>query len=122
MTLKELYENIGADYDQALRVLRIDRLLNKHIQRFPKNDAVSRLVACKETMDAVELFESAHAIKGLCANLGLTEMSEKAAVIADEFRVGNARSKSDAEVKAILDEIDALYQKTCQGIAEYVNS
>ena len=122
MTLKELYENIGADYDQALRVLRIDRLLNKHIQRFPKNDAVSRLVACKETMDAVELFESAHAIKGLCANLGLTEMSEKAAVIADEFRVGNARSKSDAEVKAIIGEIDALYQKTCQGIAEYVNS
>ena len=122
MTLKELYENIGADYDQALRVLRIDRLLNKHIQRFPKNDAVSRLVACKDTMDATELFESAHAIKGLCANLGLTVMSDKAAVIADEFRAGNARSMSDDEVKALIDEIDALYQKTVQGIMDYINS
>ena len=122
MTLKELYANIGADYDQALRVLRIDKLLTKHIRRFPKNDAVGNLITCRDTMDAVELFESAHAVKGLCANLGLTEMSEKASIIADEFRTGNDRSMSDEEVKALIDEIEALYQKTSLGIMDYINS
>ena len=122
MTLRELYENMGADYDQALRVLRIDRLLNKHIRRFPKNDAVGHLITCRDTMDGHELFESAHAVKGLCANLGLTALSDKASAIAEEYRPGNARTMSDEEVKALIDEVEDLYQKTSLAIMDYINS
>ena len=31
MTLKELYSKIGGDYDQAVRVLRMEKLIDKHI-------------------------------------------------------------------------------------------
>ena len=35
MTLPELYQTIGGDYDQALRVLHIEKLIDKHIRKFP---------------------------------------------------------------------------------------
>ena len=39
MTLKELYEEIGGSYEQATKVLRMDKLIDKHIRRF-KNSGV----------------------------------------------------------------------------------
>lgn len=119
MTLKELYDSIGADYDQARRVLRVEKLMDKHIRRFPTNDAVVRLIACRETMDPKELFEAAHASKGLCANLGMVALSEKASAVAEEFRPGNARTMSDDEVKALLDEIEQLHDRAVAGINAY---
>ncbi len=37
MTIQKLYQNIDGDYDQAIRVLRIDKLIDKHIRRFAQN-------------------------------------------------------------------------------------
>ena len=37
MTLQELYDTIGGDYEQAVRVLRMDKLIDKHIRKLPKN-------------------------------------------------------------------------------------
>ena len=36
MTLKELYIEIGGDYDRALSVLRIEKLIDKHIRKLPR--------------------------------------------------------------------------------------
>ena len=119
MTLGERDDSIGADDDQARRVMRVEKLMDKHIRRFPTNDAVARLIACRETMDPKELFESAHASKGLCANLGMVAISEKASAVAEQFRVGNTRTMSDDEVKALLDEIEVLYDRAVAGINAY---
>lgn len=122
MTLKELYATIDGDYNQALRVLRVEKLLDKHIRRLTKKGAVDRLISCRDTMDPTELFESAHATKGLCANLGLVKLSNLASDIAEEYRDGNTRSMSDDEVKAKLNEIEELYARTIDGINSYVNA
>ena len=50
MTLQELYQNIDGDYDQALRVLRMDKLLDKHIRKLTKNGVITQLLAAGETM------------------------------------------------------------------------
>lgn len=122
MTLKELYARIDGDYDQALRVLRVEKLLDKHIRRLTKRGAVDRLVACADTMDPTELFESAHAVKGLCANLGLVKISDLASDIAEEYRDGNERTMTDDEVKAKLAQIAELYDRTVDGINAYENA
>ena len=44
MTLQELYAEIGGDYDQAIRVLRVEKLLDKHICRMASNGVVQQLV------------------------------------------------------------------------------
>ena len=119
MTLQELYQSIGGDYEQALRVLRMDKLIDKHIRKLAKNGVVDQLLAAGERMDATQLFEAAHAAKGVCGNLGLRALSDMASEIAEEYRPGNARSLSDAQVGEKLAEIAALYRRTAEGIRQY---
>ena len=122
MTLQELYRNIDGDYDQALKVLRMDKLLDKHIRKLTQNGVVDRLVEAGQSMDPTQLFEAAHAAKGVCANLGLTRLAEAASEIAEEFRPGNPRLMSDAEVAVKLRQIAAQYSKTADGIRKYEES
>ena len=119
MTLRELYSEIGGDYEQALRVLRAEKLIDKHIRRLPANGVAGRLADAGRTMNPAELFEAAHALKGVCANLGLTLLSGMASEIAEEYRPGNPRTLSDAEVSAKISAIEELYAKTADGIRRY---
>ena len=82
MTIQELYQTIDGDYDQAVRVLRMDKLIDKHIRKFTANGVVEDLLAAGQTMDPTQLFERAHAMKGVTANLGLTKLSSAASEIA----------------------------------------
>ena len=120
MTLQELYESIGGDYEQALRVLRVEKLVDKHIRKLAGNGVVDNLLAAGETMDPTQLFETAHAAKGVCANLGLTRIAELASEVAEEFRPGTPRTMSDGEVKDRLQAISSLYETTKEGIDRYV--
>ena len=122
MTLKELYEQIGGDYEQALRVLRMDKLIDKHIRKLPAGGVADALIAAGETMDPTQLFETAHAVKGVCGNLGLTNLSALASEITEEFRPGSTRKLSDGEVREKLDAFAAAYRKAQDGIAQYAES
>ena len=119
MTLEELYESIGGDYKQAISVLRVDKLIDKHIRKLAKNGVVDNLIAAGDTMDPTQLFETAHAAKGVCANLGLVGLSSGASEIAEEFRPGNPRTMSDDQVKEKIRAIAALYERTKDGIRSY---
>ena len=119
MTLQELYLEIGGDYDQAIRVLRMEKLMDKHIRKLTKNGVVEQLLEAGQDMDPTRLFESAHAMKGVCANLGLVALAEAASEIAEEYRPGNPRALTDDQVKAKLRDIAGLYQKTADGIRRY---
>lgn len=122
MTLTELYQEIGGDYDQALRVMRVEKLMDKHLRRFPDNGVVEGLLAAGESMDPEKIFEAAHAVKGVCSNLGLVNLSEAASEITEEYRPGNARKLSDDEVKAKIESIRRMYEKVTEGIRKYEES
>ena len=119
MTLRELYGSIGEDYEQALRVLRVEKLVDKHIRKLPRNGLIENLLAAGEIMDPAQLFEAAHAAKGNCGNLGLTKLSAAASEIAEEFRPGNPRKMTDEEVSGKLGEISALYAAAADAIGRY---
>ena len=119
MTLRELYQNIDGDYEQALRVLRMDKLVDKHIRKLTKNGVVDSLLEAGKTMDPTQLFETAHAVKGVCANLGLTKISEAASEITENYRPGSERKYSDAQIGEKLAALETLYRKTSEGIAQY---
>lgn len=122
MTLQELYQLIDGDYDQALRVLRMEKLLDKHIRKLPQNGVVDKLIEAGKGMDPVQLFETAHAMKGVCANLGLTKLSSAASDIAEEYRPGNPRRYTDAQVAEKIAQIAAMYKQTAEGIQKYAEA
>lgn len=119
MTLQELYQTIDGDYEQACRVLRMEKLIDKHIRKLTSNGVVDALIAAGDSMDPTQLFESAHAVKGVCANLGLRKLSEEASRIAEQYRPGNPRTCSDEQVKEMLDHVKELYGQAKKGIDQY---
>ncbi|MBR0367809.1 MAG: Hpt domain-containing protein [Clostridia bacterium] len=119
MTIKELYDRIGGNYDQAVRVMKSDRLIDKYVRKLTASQVAESLAEAGKTMDPVKLFESAHAMKGVCSNLGLEALANAVNDITEEFRPGNARKLSDDDVRARLDAIARQYRITAEGIRDY---
>ncbi len=120
MNIQELYQSIDGDYDQAIRVLRVEKLVDKHIRRFVDNDVVDGLLAAGSSMDPTDLFEAAHAVKGVAANLGLTKLSDMASEITEDFRPGNERKLSDEDVKQRIETIRELHEQIVYKIRKYI--
>ena len=121
MTLQELYTLIGGNYAHAQQIMRMDKMIDKYIRKLKNSGVEIQLAEAGEAMDAQKLFESAHAMKGVCANLGLDDLADRAETITEEFRPGNSRKLSDEEVKEKLTEISSMFQKTLAGIEQYEN-
>ena len=119
MTIQELYAKIGGDYDQAVRVMKKDKLIDKYVRKLTASNVGEMLAQAGETMDGTKLFESAHAMKGVCSNLGLVALANAADEITEEFRPGNARKLSDEQVKQKLQAIIQRYEDTTRCIREY---
>ena len=119
MTIQELYAKMGGDYDQAVRVMKKDRLIDKYVRKLTTRNVGEMLAQAGETMDGAKLFESAHAMKGVCSNLGLVALASAADEITEEFRPGNARKLSDEQVKEKLQAVIQRYEDTTRCIREY---
>ena len=122
MTIQELYEQIGGSYDHAVQIMRMDKMISKYLLKLTDSDVCDKLKDAASSMDPAVLFESAHAMKGVCANLGLDDLAAEVSEVTEEFRPGSGRKLSDDEVKIRLDEIFAKYETTKAGIEEYKTS
>ena len=116
MTLQELYQSIDGNYDRAVQIMRMEKLIARYISKFPNSGVNEALQEAGKTLDPTRMFETAHAMKGVCANMGFDRLSAAAGDICEEFRPGNARSVSDDEIRARLSELDAMYQRTVEAI------
>jgi HPt (histidine-containing phosphotransfer) domain-containing protein len=112
---------MNGDYEQAIRVMRMDKLVDKHIRKLTQNGVVDKLIDAATRMDPTEMFEAAHAMKGVCANLGLDALADAVGELTEEFRPGNSRSMSDEEVKAKLQKARERYGEIIEQISRYEN-
>ena len=119
MTIQELYDQIGGNYDHAVQIMRMDKMISKYLLKLTDSDVCDKLKEAAGSMDPGALFESAHAMKGVCANLGLDDLAAAVSEVTEEYRPGAGRKLSDDEVKAKLDEIFSKFEKTKAGIEEY---
>jgi len=119
MTVQELYANIGGSYENARRILPMDKMIAKFIVRFLDDKSFEKLMTAHESGDGAGMFEGAHALKGVCGNLGLTSLSEAASAVAEEFRPGKARTMDDAALSAHLAALKETYEKTVEGIRAF---
>lgn len=119
MTVEELYTQIGGSYAHAVQIMKKDKMISKYLLKLKNSGLCENLKAAAETLDPTAMFESAHAMKGVCSNLGLDALAEKVGAMTEEFRQGNDRKYSDDEVRAMLEDIYALYDRTAAGISEY---
>ena len=116
MTVAELYQNIDGNYESALRIMMNDALISRFIMKLPAGDSFQKLQDAMAANDAAGIFESTHALKGVCGNLGLNRLSAMAGDLCEEFRPGRPRRLSDAEVAERMRQLEALYRQTVEQI------
>ena len=119
MTVQELYGKIGGNYESAKRVMQLDKLIVKFIVKYLDDASCAQLCAAWDKRDGAGVFEGAHAMKGVCANLGLDALSKDASELAEEFRPGNERILSDGEVTAKVAALRGKNEQALQAIRAF---
>lgn len=88
MTLKNLYDAIGASYDDTIeRLMSADYLL-RFVRKFPDDPSFAALKDALARGSTEEAFRAAHTLKGVCANLGFTRLQETAGQLTELLRAG----------------------------------
>ena len=121
MTVQELYASIGGNYENAKRTLQMDKLIAKFVLKFLDEKSCERLLAAGAEGDEVGIFEGAHALKGVCANLGLDDLSAKASAVAEAYRPGKPRTLDAAALAGILERIKEDYDRVIAGIQQFAS-
>lgn len=113
MTLNECYEEMGADLHEVLRRLKTEERIGKFLKLILTDTNYESLCKELEEKDYEQAFTHVHNLKGLAMNLGLTPLLIPAQELCEELRDG----EPERELKPLLDEVAAAYQKVL-GIVE----
>ena len=119
MTIQELYDTIGGSYASVKMILPSDRLIGKFALKFLDEKSCEKLLSAREAGDATGMFEGAHALKGVSANLGFDSLSKMASDIAEEYRPGHTPSMPEEELDRRFGKLKAQYEKTIAGIQQF---
>ena len=119
MTVQELYAEIGGNYERVRGLLQADALIARFVRKLPDDKAFETLSEGWRAGDRQRMFEGAHALKGICGNLGLDTLSRDAAAITEECRPGSAPGMSAAELDAFMQRFQADYERTLEAIGRF---
>lgn len=81
MTIKECYEKVGSDYDGVLKRLGSEALVKRFAVKFLNDPSFQELTDGLAAQDGEKAFRAAHTLKGVCLNLGFTELYKVSAEV-----------------------------------------
>lgn len=122
MTVEELYDKIGGNYDEAIGRLRMDALVERFVIRFLDDTSCRELVEAWKSGDEEATFHAAHTAKGVCANLSLTELADLSTTICEALRPGNGDLRAQTDVDALVAELSRSYDNVVTCITDYAES
>ena len=86
MTLKEMYESIGSNYDNVLGRLMTEALVSKFVFLFKEDDSFGNLETSFNEKNRDEAFRAAHTLKGVAQNLGFDRLYQKSSELTEFLR------------------------------------
>ena len=107
MELKEVYEKIGGDYDDVVRRLMGEKLVRKFLLKFLDDNSYADLGRTLSEGDYKEAFRAAHTLKGVCLNLGFTELYKVSAELTEVLR-GRETAGSDELYAQVKEQYTSL--------------
>ncbi len=113
MTLQTCYENMGANYNDAIGRLRSERLLQKFVLKFLDDGSYDLLCKSLESGNMEEAFRAAHTIKGMCQNLSFSVLAESSSALTEVLRAGQT------DTDALFAKVKEDYESTVNAIRAY---
>lgn len=118
MTVKELYDSINGNYQNAKNLMMTDNFIIKMLTKFLNNEYYSKMVEGYNNKDYKAVFEASHGLKGLAGNLALSLLSEKASYICEATR--NLGADEHPNLDKELAELSQMYQDITKKISDFV--
>ncbi len=89
MTIQEMYESIGSDYQTVLGRLVKDSLVQKLVMKYPMDPNYQLLADSVEQQDYEVMFRAVHTLKGVALNLGFSQLAEVSTKMTESLRAGD---------------------------------
>ena len=90
MTIRELYERVGGNYEDAMTRLMNESIARRVLSKFPDADDYRLMADAFERGDYEEAFLRSHTLKGTALNLGLNRLGQTASDLCETVRSGQA--------------------------------
>ena len=114
MTLEQMYVAIGGDYKAVMERLPSADFVRRFALKFLQDDSFPNLKKALEAQDAPTAFRAAHTLKGVCQNLGFSNLYSPAYALTETLRAGQLEgtqeqfAKVEEQYQCTMDAIRAL--------------
>mgnify|MGYP005933761227 CR=1 FL=1 len=115
MTVKECYEKMGANYENVLsRLGGSEALVKRLVLKFLDDASYQKLEEQLLNKNVEEAFRAAHTLKGVCQNLGFSNLYVPAYTLTETLRAGQLEgtqeqfAKVEEQYQCTMDAIRAL--------------
>ena len=114
MTLEQVYAAIGGDYKGVLERLPSADFVRRFALKFLQDDSFPNLKKALEAQDAPTAFRAAHTLKGVCQNLGFSNLYAPTYTLTETLRAGQLEgtqeqfAKVEEQYQCTMDAIRAL--------------
>ena len=95
MTIQECYQKMGADYEDVLKRLYSESLIRKFARMFLDDDSYPKLEDALKKENVEEAFRAAHTLKGVCQNLGFTNLYQPTYELTEVLRAGTLEGSGE---------------------------
>ncbi len=114
MTIRECYQRLEGDFDEALRRLQTENFVRRIAVKFLRDESFAQLERALDAGDVQEAFRAAHTLKGVSGNLSFTRLARSSAALTELLRSGNL-----AAAKENLPEVAADYRRTVEALRDF---
>ena len=116
MSIREFYEIVGGNFDEALSRLMNEQFIKKFLKKFPADDSYFSLKSAIEQDKLEDAFRAAHTLKGVAYNLELKSLGDSASSLTEALRPGNEERRIPEDLKQMMKIIDTEYSKAVDAI------
>ena len=115
MTIEQLYNEIGSNYQDVLLRMSSQRIVIKFVKRFMDDNTFNELTDGINIGDFEQTYRSVHTLKGICLNLSFDILANYCSILNEYLRTVN---KLDDNVYMLYENIKEEYLKVFSKIKE----
>ena len=119
MTIQECYKKMGADYEDVLKRLYSEGMIRKFARMFLDDDSYPKLERSLKEENVEEAFRAAHTLKGVCQNLGFTNLYQPTYGLTEVLRAGTLEGSKEWFATVYKGNIIKNLIMDCQSYTKY---
>lgn len=106
MSLEECYVKLGGDYEEVLARLFSEDMVRQFLKKFLSDGTYRLLLEKLSSEDYPEAFRAAHTLKGVCENLGLSDLCKSSSVLTEALRAGERPENLDVLIAQVCTDYE----------------